>query len=861
LCARDEVRSKQSAQKRHPFWIRKRKELGYYIVAIRGPAILRWNTDMTSVSARFERLLPALLAFASVLLLVLLVWDAGGLPWYWSEALLHDLRLVGLCAVLLAWLYGRLDPLLGRTLAAATALAYLSLGVGLYPMLAVLLFGLSCWAYGHLLLRLLLGIKAPDAGFSCQLILGLALLLSGFGLLIHVPYNTRLLYTLVLFAPLVYLLAAGKLAEHLHKAWSQAHRGMTSLVSVPWWYGAAALLLTVLIARICFYPTFGFDDVAVHLRLWYQLQLEAKFSFDAETNVWELMPFATDLLHAIVSLVAGEGARGAVNLALLLLLLRQIWVLATATLGLQPRSATLLLMLFLSTPVLGNLLESMQTELFMAVLATTGVRLLCELRGNWLQAQGLALLAISALCCATKLPGALLGLLLVLPIPYFCREQGILLPLRKLSLWRLLLLAGFVLALAALAFNAYATAWWLTGNPVFPLYNGIFKSPFFPPENFEDNRWLHGFSPRSWVELFFRTSAYYETQDYTAGFQYLFLFPLALLLLPLRLGKDLSLRLAITTLGFLLVIFAVTQYWRYLFPVLPLASVALGALLLPGQAGTAGPRLGHGALLVCLALNLWCYPGTSWTLNVPPPHGEHARNEYFAAIAPGHVLNTYLNASAPGSTVLYPTETPYGGSLLGRPVYVNWYAPTRMVHSWTLTTPDELRAFLAEEKIDHVIMQLSDADVLVGLLRQHLAEFGLPLQQQSNEILYRLLQEPLAYRRVAELAVEAAIPDLQLVASAATGGAHAARFRASASCGPALTGLQVRISWDQGLPYSRQVSCTAGSMDFVEALPVPGGAKRVDVYLALPDATAASSAVDTRPASTAIVSISLELSP
>jgi hypothetical protein len=192
---------------------------------------------------------------------------------------------------------------------------------------------------------------------------------------------------------------------------------------------------------------------------------------------------------------------------------------------------------------------------------------------------------------------------------------------------------------------------------------------------------------------------------------------------------------------------------------------------------------------------------------------------------------------------------------------VNWYAPTRMVHSWTLTSPDELRAFLAEEKIDHVIMQLSDAEVLAGLLRQHLAEFGLPLQQQNNEILYRLLQEPLTYRRVAALTVEAEIPDLQLVASAATGGAHAARFRASASCGPAMTGLQVQISWDQGLPYSRQVSCTAGSMDFVEALPVPGGAKQVDVYLALPDATAGNSPDDTRQESTAIVSITLELSP
>ena len=89
-----------------------------------------------------------------------------------------------------------------------------------------------------------------------------------------------------------------------------------------------------------------------------------RFNFHLDINVWALAPFTTDLLHAVVSLVAGGDALKALNLALLALLARQIWSIA-ARFGLTDRDRLLVVTLFASTPMLGFRLGTLQTELLL----------------------------------------------------------------------------------------------------------------------------------------------------------------------------------------------------------------------------------------------------------------------------------------------------------------------------------------------------------------------------------------------------------------------------------------------------------------------------------------------------------------
>src|SRR5690606_38852760 len=119
------------------------------------------------------------------------------------------------------------------------------------------------------------------------------------------------------------------------------------------WYALLVILLGAT-ARYALFPSIGGDDNALHLRLWTELAWRHYYSFDFKAQVWSVAPFALDLLHAVPSLVAGADARGSLNLALYLLLLRQLWCILAGW-GLRPADSLLLLTLFVSTPLTGNL--------------------------------------------------------------------------------------------------------------------------------------------------------------------------------------------------------------------------------------------------------------------------------------------------------------------------------------------------------------------------------------------------------------------------------------------------------------------------------------------------------------------------
>src|SRR5690606_29975779 len=136
------------------------------------------------------------------------------------------------------------------------------------------------------------------------------------------------------------------------------------------------------------------------------------------------------------------------------------------------------LALFVSTPMLSSLLLGLQTDLFMAVLVTLGSYIALQKNSGWVSM--LSSLLVAALCAATKLPAALLGVALLLMLA--CRDwrRVSLEPINGVQAVKLL---GVVAVATFVALHAYVNAFVVTGNPVFPLYNGIFKSVYFPEYN------------------------------------------------------------------------------------------------------------------------------------------------------------------------------------------------------------------------------------------------------------------------------------------------------------------------------------------------------------------------------------------
>lgn len=805
-----------------------------------------WNPS-SSVSRPSEAkgYLIAILAIASLVVIVLALHRYNPvMPVYWSADAALDLAIWISGVLLLALALRIVAPVTARPLIVAGLAGYLALGVGIGPAIAVaLLFG-SALLYGRGVLALVFRAGPDVPGWSQSIFVGLAVVLAMFGLAVHVPVNYRVLYGVVLALPFACLLRPGLASTVRQELRLRIHRGARILDAMPYGYLVLVVALAAVTARYAFFPTVGYDENAHHLRLWTELALHHRYSFDVVTQVWEVAPFSVAMLHAIASLCAGEDARGALNLALLLLMYTQVWGILTHF-PLKQQDRALMLLVLASTPMLASLLGTLQAELFLATLIAGGTRVVMALRRPWISSGMLAVFAVAALCVATKLPGAVAGVLLIGAA--FMQVGSIDTDTRvQPTLRHPILLALAIVVLSITALGAYAYAWKATGNPFFPLYNGIFKSPFFEAVNFSDRRWNPGFTLQSYWNVFFRTSSFNESKDFVAGFQYLFLPLIALLGLSRSIGRK-ALPVLIALAGFGIVMFYMTQYWRYMFPVFPLATVLIGTLFRDNHDRWL-PML-RSVVLACIALNLYFLPGISWVFDNASPQQAYteARKTLIAnRYAAPKQLTAYVNDRYPGATVLYPGSAPFGATLRGSPIYTNWYAPTHQAALAAAHDDTAIRTFLKQRNVGFVIWSTFDSHRPGSpewTLRDYLSRTAYPEMRLDNYTLYRLTDHDLPYRDVLDVRAQTghdstviSNPSPQPLATFAVDRATALRYRLTLRCDSPKGRLVVAFRWDTGGDsYYRLVPCDTTDAEFSESLPVPVGATRAELHLASQD--------------------------
>lgn len=784
----------------------------------------------------------------ALLVLVVPSLFLGRMTWTGWDALVWFASVILTGVVLRFWV-----PRSAHAFLLLSVLGHLAWGVGWAEILTLVFWLFSAWSLGAWVLRWA-GRDAPlsEIGTTEALVTGVAIWLAVWGCMLHFPVNYRWVYFVLGLLPCLALARqALELGSIWRSRWMVAHDGIRS---IPMWAWILGLGVITWVLRWAFFPTVGYDDHAQHLRIWTELLMHQRYAFDVQTQIWSAAPFAVDLMHAGLSLMAGGDARSAMNLGLAVsLLLLMAVVLAQLTLSVGVR--WLLIVLMVSTPMLGNLLLSLQTELFLAVLTLVGLHLVMVCQDGWRSRPVWGVLACAALCAAVKLPGAVLGvsLLVALVVRWRFSSEGQV-PAGPALSWKalwLLIPFGFV------AFHAYGVAWQVAGNPVFPLYNGVFLSPYFPPENFSDNRWVHGFSLWSYVRVFFNTSQFFESGNYTAGWQYLLMLPVAIWMALRRSGPAVLKIALIPLLGFGLVMFSATQYWRYMFPIMPLACIVLASIW--GVKSRVVTAVGVTLAFLCIGLNALAFVKVSWMMRSPASVAytslgkENLTREY----APVALLSQKVNQQGSGFRVLYPSSAPYGATLQGTPLYVIWYSPARWKRLASLKDAPSIAQFLAEEKVDFVITDMSDtssSDSPEALLRQHMSAWGGVVDQVGTFVLYKLSEKPPVYQQAFDLQASmvkrpaavpilltttdrgvAALQDPKVLAVLKTDGAKHVRYSVGFEC-PSKDGFFVaQMNWNVGPPYYRLVACQDKRVSFAEAVPVPAGASQAEIYVTARD--------------------------
>ena len=492
-----------------------------------------------------------------------------------AERFALSLVLAGL-ALAAAWPLRRALRLsLATALAAAWALA-LIVWVGPLPVLAAATLGAAALAIGGALTP-----AALPARIAIATCVGLAIIAGVAGWTTTLPLHRPWLWWPLLLA--IVALRRHSLAQDLRLA-RQAWRDAVSAAPRA---AAATVLLLGLASTACWLPSLQMDDLTYHLGLPAQWLQHGRYAPSADVQIWSYAPWAGDVLHGIVVVLARAPTHGALNALWLLLIAGAAWSLASAA-GAAIRERWAAVALTASFPPLVWMAAGQQTELAAtALLLALMTTILGEGRGRlWIGA------ALFAGLCALKLAHAAAAL-----------------PLLLYALWRHRGVAPGPLLLAcalwaALATSSFVHAGFATGNPLLPLFNEIFRSPAMPPVAFDDPRWHAGFAPDLLWRMSFDTDRYVEGWDGGLGFGLIALGGLWLLALVQR-GRRLL--VAAITLSLLLPLLPL-QYARYAWP----SIVLLLALLPAGLEPKLGARIFRWSIVGLCVLNLAYQSNASW---------------------------------------------------------------------------------------------------------------------------------------------------------------------------------------------------------------------------------------------------------
>lgn len=410
-------------------------------------------------------------------------------------------------------------------------------------------------------------------------------------------------------------------------------------------YLILAALIVPLYSYALFIPPFARDDMIYHLQVPKLMAITGRLAFDP-FNANSNFPLLFEMPFAALQVLKLPLSPFLINTAFALLfamvfyaaLGRRNLIVPDACLSVPQRLAAAAALAV--TPVLFDLLHTAYAEIFFALLILMAslfylVHLEADSRAHWLRA-----CACLGLACAVKYPGVIFAALFI--AHEFFRGRD-----------RKLMYAGALLC-AAIAGPWYLKSWILTGNPVFPLANSFFASPYISAMRFAGFHHMladynMGRAPLDYLLLPFRLALGMDASEPGKGLGFDGRLSLLFAVAIAGLGWKRADRrfVTLTVLAYFCVWAIESQQTRFLLAIVPIAAV-LGlerAQALPKR----GWWIGAGAVLI-LTQNAWNISGKLRQDKILPLlTGEIDANAFLSAQMPisyglSDEINTRLDA-------------------------------------------------------------------------------------------------------------------------------------------------------------------------------------------------------------------------
>ena len=570
----------------------------------------------------------------------------------------------------------------------------------LWPLVVALWFGLASAIVGKSLLSFL-RVHQGDGDWVFEFMVGAGVYGSAVGLLAHLPASYPGVYGLALAAPLI--LGRATLVElgvALRPLLSRKHNPTIRVNGLD----VAIAVVGLVHLAIALMPEVGHDALAMHLFIPAHMALRQQWGFDVSKYVWAVMPMLGDWIFTIGYMLAGETAARLINLGFIFVL---AWLVRDLVLwaGGKASGARWASLIFLSTPLTLTVSSSLFIDSIWAAFVVAGTLALLRTRPASSTGRPYIELPIAGFLLGCALAAKAVSLT-VLPalLPLLIGRQKMWL---GAGAFRRLLI-GLTLFLA-LGLIPYLTAYWITGNPVFPFFNRYFPSPHDFIAHFKVPS-LYG-KGLSWdlpYQVTFHSNAYLESQSVGAiGFQWLLLLLPAAALAVLTRQRRVLILFLIGTLG-VAVTFEVTAYLRYILPSLVVLAAAMCASFAEAD---SSPRLLRrcfyviGSLVVGLNL-LFFNSATSYgSFDVLPLSGAAGRDAYLQSRLPIRNAVEIVNRLNRGRTpVAVFSSYPLTAGLAADGLYTNWYDHRFESLVTAAETESELAEVMLNNSVDFAIL-------------------------------------------------------------------------------------------------------------------------------------------------------------
>lgn len=590
--------------------------------------------------------------------------------------------------------------------------------VGITPLLAASLVAAASLVIGSVICR-----NTAWDDLVVSSLCGLALLAAVAGWLLPFPVHYFSTY-LILLGAIVFL---GR--KQLVGVAGDVKRGWVNAVSTAPLHAVLGTLAIAMAALALCPPTIQYDDLALHLFFPGQLLTFGYYKIDVASQVWSSAPWASDVIQGYVAILAGHEARGAANLIWFSLSLAGIWTLGKE-LGLTPAYRWMAIALYASLPAVSALHGSMQADTAITSVTVALTAIVARIVNTRQAALLFPFFIISGLALALKTTQALLVAPLALVAlayvgygPFF----------RQLA-------RGCVPALLIFG-SSHTYAWLLTGNPLFPLFNGFFKSPYAPLRNFDDPRWHHGLGLDSLWAITFHTDRFQEAPAGSIGFSLLAISGCLLAALGIARVRWIAIALLATALG----TFVGIQYARYLVPLFP---ALIAVALLVWQRARLN-LLGEALLTFVVGLNIVFVPlsiyiiGSDlyWTMlsniNTPPDVVKEDIQRKFAFEL---LVAKHLDLAWPAGYSLYlaDPDRPFAAPFAGRAFGNAWYDPSFQGAAGLADEDVSGNAWVALFERTGISHVLTNGPVSPALRSSLQTMQALPELTQGNSVLWRI---------------------------------------------------------------------------------------------------------------------------